>query len=86
MRVCDIEHILRQRFSPTILEVIDDTSAHAGHVGVRKSGGGHYRVIIVAAGFKGKTILEKHRMVYDALFPHGQGHIHALSILARSPS
>ncbi len=73
-----------QVFSPTHLEVIDESHLHAGHAGA-KDGGGHYIVNIIADAFVSKTRLQKHRMVNDAtkhLFPTV---IHALSINAKAP-
>ena len=45
--------------------------------------GGHYQVSIVSNSFEGKTLLESHRMVYQALEPV-KSSIHALAIKARS--
>ncbi|MDQ7001324.1 MAG: BolA family protein [Ghiorsea sp.] len=82
--VAQIEASLTQSFSPTHLEMIDESHLHAGHAGA-KDGGGHYVVHIVAEAFAGKSRLQKHRMVNDAckhLFPKV---IHALSIQAKAP-
>lgn len=79
-----IEEALTQAFSPTHLEIIDESHLHAGHEGA-KAGGGHYVVHIVAEGFTEKSRIQKHRMVNDAckhLFPKT---IHALSIQAKAP-
>lgn len=79
-----IEEALTQFFSPTYLEIIDESHLHAGHEGA-KSGGGHYVANIVAEAFAGKSRIQKHRMVNDAckyLFPKT---IHALSIQAKAP-
>lgn len=68
---------LERAFAPTALEVIDEGHLHIGHAG---EGTGHFRVRITAAAFAGKTRVQQHRMVYDALddlMGHG---IHALAI------
>ena len=80
-----IERILRRRFNPVSLEVIDESRQHAGHIEAKRAGGGHYRVTIVASEFKDKTTLERHRMVYDALSSQWTGLIHALAIKAEAP-
>ena len=80
-----IERILRQRFNPVSLQVVDDSHLHAGHLEAKKTGGGHYSVLIVAQEFKDKTTLERHRMVYDALSSQWKGLIHALAIKAEAP-
>jgi len=74
---------LERELTPLSLEVIDDSAKHAGHAGARE--GGHFRVVLVADAFKGRSQLERHRMVYAAVAPlMGQG-VHALSIIARTP-
>ena len=70
---------------PESLEIVDESTAHAGHAGAR-SGGGHYRLVIVAEAFAGKSAQIRHRMVYDALGPMMHHEIHALAIKAYTPS
>lgn len=78
---------LRQRLQslePTHVEIRDDSARHAGHAGATQ--GGHYVVGIVAPCFAGRSIMQRHRLVYDAagdLMQHG---IHALSISAKAPA
>lgn len=74
-----LEKILRERFAPVHLEVRDETVKHTGHTGAA-SGGGHYDVTIVSAEFEGKTLLEQHRMVNDALRGLFGREIHALAL------
>lgn len=75
---------LTAALAPESLEVIDDSASHAGHEGAR-SGGGHYEVIIVAQVFTGLGLLQRHRLIYDALGDAMGRDIHALSIKAYSP-
>jgi BolA protein len=84
-RVTEIETRLQTVLQPQRLEVVDDSAKHAGHAGARESGGGHFDVTIVAAAFRGKGLLERHRLVYDALGDTMRREIHALSIHALSP-
>jgi len=72
------------KLAPESLEIVDESAAHAGHEGAR-SGGGHYRLFIVAQAFKGKSSQLRHRMVYDALGPMMKHDIHALAIKAYAP-
>jgi len=69
---------------PESVEVADESAEHAGHEGAR-SGGGHYRVTIVAPGFTGLTRVARHRLVYDALATLMRRDIHALAIHAYAP-
>lgn len=72
-----------QALEPLVLEVRDDSAAHAGHAGARE--GGHFHVRIVSKRFVGLATLARHRLVYAALAEwQGRG-IHALSIEAHTP-
>jgi BolA protein len=79
-----IEERLRAALTPQRLEIEDESHKHVGHPGAR-SGGGHFNVTIVAAAFEGKTLIQRHRMIYEALGEAMQGEIHALSIKALAP-
>ena len=48
-------------------------------------GGDHYAAHVVAAAFRGKNLVEQHRMVYAALGAALHGPIHALALLTRTP-
>ena len=83
-RVDMIREKLTAALAPTRLEIQDDSAKHAGHEGAR-GGGGHFNVQIVSAEFSGKSLVERHRMVYGALGDAMQSEIHALSIQAKTP-
>ena len=85
VRLDRIRARLRERFAPTLLEVLDDSHLHAGHAGAQ-GGKGHYRLRIVAPAFTGLVPLQRHRLVYDSLAELMAGDIHALSIEALAPS
>jgi BolA protein len=81
--VAQLRSALEQAFAPTTLEILDDSAAHAGHPGARA--GGHYRVTLVAEAFRGRSRLERHRLVHAAVAPLLQSAVHALNIVARAP-
>jgi len=83
-RIERIRSLLTQTLAPTDLEIVDDSHKHAGHEGA-KSGGGHFNVSVCSAAFEGKTLIQRHRMIYDALGDMMQQEIHALSIVATIP-
>ncbi len=83
-RVKTIEDKLTEAFSPSMLQVKDQSHLHAGHEGAR-SGGGHFDVRIVSDAFAGKRPLQRHRMIFDALGAMMESEIHALRITAKSP-
>lgn len=72
-------------FSPNSLEVIDESHLHEGHAGARPGGQSHFRVKIVADAFKGKSLLQRHRMVNETLADELAGPVHALAIKAAAP-
>lgn len=74
-----IERILRQKLSPTALEVRDDSAKHRGHQGARE-GKGHYAVKIASPFFEKKSLVEQHQMVYKALDDLMKEEIHALQL------
>lgn len=84
-RVAEIEHKLRTALQPLRLDIEDESARHAGHAGARESGGGHFVVTIVSPQFAGQSLLQRHRLVYDALGEVLRREIHALSIRALSP-
>ncbi|MCG8440330.1 MAG: BolA family transcriptional regulator [Caulobacterales bacterium] len=77
--------ILKETFSPARLEILDDSARHAGHAGARPGGETHFRVEIVSAAFAGRTRVERHRAVNEALAPLFDEGLHALQIRASSP-
>lgn len=79
-----IQERLQAALNPERLRVIDNSQAHAGHAG--SSGGGHFTVSIVAGAFEGKSLVQRHQMVYKALGEMMQHQIHALGIEAFTPT
>jgi len=47
----EMERLLTVAFSPTRLEVINDSAKHHGHMGDDGSGESHFTVVIEAAAF-----------------------------------
>jgi BolA protein len=83
-RVAAIRAALEQAFSPSALEIRDDSHRHAGHAGAQ-DGRGHFHVEIASATFAGQSPLQRHRAVYAALGELMATDIHALSIDAKAP-
>lgn len=84
-RVETIRSRLQKALAPEYIDIIDESNKHAGHAGVRETGGGHFSVTIVSERFRDQSSVQRHRLVYDAvndLMPHV---IHALSIRAFTP-
>jgi len=83
-RIAEIEKRLTATFSPSRLQVKDQSHLHAGHAGAQ-DGRGHFDVLVVADSFVGRSRLQRHRDVYDCLGDLLQSDIHALRIKAYSP-
>lgn len=92
-----IESILRETFSPIYLKVQNDSARHRGHAGAMQTEGNpkgplrgigetHFQVEIVAEVFEGKSLLERHRAVNEALKELLRQQVHALQIKTLSPS
>lgn len=85
VRVSRMRERLEAALAPERLEIVDESHRHVGHAGAR-DGRGHFHCIIESSRFAGKSPLERHRMVYDALGDMMLTDIHALSISASTPS
>jgi BolA protein len=76
---------LREAFSPESLDVADESHLHEGHAGHRPGGETHFRVYIVSPAFKGKSRIDRHRMINTILAAELAGSVHALAIKAHAP-
>ena len=80
-----ITNKLREAFSPESLQVVDESHLHEGHSGHRPGGETHFRVYIVSPAFKGKSRVDRHRMINSTLAAELSGGVHALAIHAQAP-
>jgi BolA protein len=72
---------LREQLTPTLLEVLDESGQHAGHVGSNGTAfGTHFRVRIASPFFTGKSRVDRHRLVYDSLQIFIDQGVHAIAI------
>jgi len=76
---------LTAAFTPESLEVADESHQHEGHAGHRPGGESHFRIYIVSDAFRGKSRIERHRMINATLSAELAGRIHALAIHASAP-
>lgn len=83
-RAALIRERLARAFAPETLEITDESHKHAGHASAR--GGGHFTVRIVSQAFAGKNLVQRHRMVYEAMGDLMQQEVHALTIKAETPN
>jgi BolA protein len=76
---------LHEAFSPESLDVQDESHLHEGHAGHRAGGETHFRIYIVSQAFKGKSRIDRHRMINATLASELAGSVHALAIHAQAP-
>ena len=76
---------LTAAFAPESVRVVDESHQHVGHAGHRPGGETHFRVYIVSDAFRGKSRIDRHRMINDALRHDLAERIHALAIHAAAP-
>jgi BolA family transcriptional regulator, general stress-responsive regulator len=84
-RADEIRQALQEALEPGFLQVLDETSAHAGHEGAKVGGvdhgyGTHFRVRIASSKFTGLSRVAQHRLVYDATQRFVDRGLHALAI------
>ena len=77
--------VLTRAFSPTQLNVVDDSARHAGHAGAQPGGETHYTVLLVSEAFRGHNRLARSRAVHAVLEAEFAGGMHALSLILRTP-
>ncbi|MGL4635605.1 MAG: BolA family protein [Beijerinckiaceae bacterium] len=71
-------------FSPSFLEVIDESDQHAGHGGWREGQTTHVRIRMQSAAFAGQSRVSIHRAVNASLAAEFEAGLHALAIEARA--
>ncbi|WP_062308764.1 BolA family protein [Polynucleobacter sinensis] len=84
-RIRLFEAELKRVFEVKQLIIEDESHLHAGHAGAA-SGGGHFRISIIAPDFEGLSLMARHRAIYAALKSYFPAEIHALTIQALTPS
>ncbi|GAB3682589.1 BolA family protein [Salinisphaera aquimarina] len=83
-RIMRIRAALQQGLDTDDIAIRDDSHLHAGHAGAQ-TGLGHFHVTIRSRYFSGKSPIDRHRLVYDALGPLMETDIHAVSMRAMAP-
>jgi BolA family transcriptional regulator, general stress-responsive regulator len=85
--LANVPAALRARLAtlePSVLEIVDDSAAHAGHAGAA-GGAGHFSLLIVSQSFSGLPRLERHQRVLREVADLLPYPIHALSVKALTP-
>jgi len=74
MAAQDIERLIKERF-PDAAVSIDDLAGD----------GDHYAATVVTEAFRGKSRVQQHQMVYEALQGRMGGALHALALKTSAP-
>lgn len=79
-----VEAKMQEAFSPTSLEVINESHLHAGHQpGFDGQGESHIRIRMVAEHFNGMSRVNVHRAINARLADEFEAGLHALAIDAK---
>jgi len=81
-----METLLREAFSPTYLEIVDESHLHAGHAGASPGGESHFRIVVVSDRFIDVGRVQRQQLVYAALDEVIKGGLHALSMTTSTPN
>ncbi len=87
MDMMQLLHTRLSELAPVHLHIEDDSARHAGHAAMQGSKGGvtHVSITITSRQFAGKTPLERHRMVNEAIADLFALGLHAVQITAKLP-
>ena len=78
----NLEHEIKSRLKNIMaidhLTIMDDTGRHLRHQ--HYDGGRHFKIIIVSSTFEGVSLLDRHKLVYQALNGMIKNDIHAIGL------
>lgn len=74
MQAADIERLIKAKLPDADVQIQD----LAGD-------GDHYQAVVVSKAFKGKSRVQQHQMVYEALGGQMGGTLHALALQTSAP-
>ncbi|XP_076031489.1 DNA-binding transcriptional regulator BolA [Oratosquilla oratoria] len=76
-----IQEKLQEQFQPSHLEIVNESFMH----NVPKGSETHFKVLVVSDKFKDLSLIKRHRLVHEVLKEELQEHVHALSVVAKTP-
>ena len=84
-----VEQTMREQLmvalEPQRLDLVNESHLHAGHAGSPGTGESHFRLLVVSKLFEGRSRIERHRLVNEALGDLMRNRVHALAIKAYAP-
>ena len=74
---------VRAALAPVHVELVNESAGHGGGADAES----HFKLLVVSAAFDGKSVLDRHRLVNDAVRGGADNiPVHALSIAAKTPA
>ncbi|KAL1929772.1 hypothetical protein VTP01DRAFT_1910 [Rhizomucor pusillus] len=82
-----IESKLIEEFDPATIHIVNESHMHAHHAAMKGNTNKetHFRVTLVSNAFEGKSLMQRHRLVYKALSKELQEGVHALTLRIKTP-
>jgi BolA protein len=80
-----IREALMVALDPTRLDVVNESHLHSGHASSPGTGESHFRVLVVSPAFEGRSRVDRHRMVNEAVASLLKDSVHALAIKTYAP-
>jgi len=77
---------LTDAFTPTYLEIVDESEDHRGHGGYREGGETHFKLTITSASFNGMSRVAQQRAVMAVVKTEMQERVHALAMTVSGTS
>ncbi|HEY9886499.1 MAG TPA: BolA family protein [Vampirovibrionales bacterium] len=81
VQASQVEEILHKTLNIQDLKIIDDSHLHFGH---QPGDPAYFTVEVTSSDFEGKSLIQQHRMVYNALKDQLKEDIHALKIKTKA--
>ena len=76
----EIRELLTKELQPELLEIIDESHLHAGHMGAVPGVSTHFRIKVVSEKFEGLMPIKQHKLIYGILKEQLEGPVHALAL------
>ncbi len=80
-----IKDKLTAALAPSLMELENESQQHAGHYQGELTGETHFALMLVSEAFAGKTRVQRHQMVNQALKEELAGPVHALRMRLLAP-
>jgi acid stress-induced BolA-like protein IbaG/YrbA len=75
MEAAEVKRLIEQGLPGASVEVLDTTG-----------GGDHFEALVVSDSFEGKSLVERHQVIYAALGDAMRARVHALALKTLTPA